>query len=183
MTRKIVFIFCLSFVCFTVAFAGDILEEKPRNGLSLGSIVYLESSKSGGGGELGFPFYRGNSFGIRNFIVVNGYGTHEVESAGIMSISDKITIGGFWNNQFRTYGFIEGGFGFFNLKSKGFFKSPFFWEIKGGGGIDIYTSKSFSFFVELGGGFNSVTSDKDVYKDTKLLTGFARIAVGFRNYF
>ena len=155
----------------------------PNDKISIAGTAYMESFKSGGGFELGFALFNNDKLSLRNFITVSGLGTTTESNAGILLFGDKIAIGSFRNSRFHTYGFIGGEFGLFAADFKKLFSAPFFWEIRGGGGIDIYVSPSYAFFTEFGGGFSSLTSDSGSYDEYHMKTGFTNITVGFRNYF
>lgn len=155
-------------IVFTVFSGLSALEQ--NDGFSTGGLVRFESWQSGGAGEIGFPIYRKDGFSIRNHILFSGYG---YEAGGAMVLSDKVLFGGFTDRGFRSYGFVEGGFGIFNEEAKNSWGKPFYSEFKGGGGVDLYLDEKMSFFVEMGGGFNSYGSE---------IVGTAILACGFRTY-
>ncbi len=178
--KQIVF----AFMVFSVA-AGAAVGQSAgtsRGRLSFGGGTTVESYKSGGFAEFGLTLLHDRGWIIRNFISFNGYGT-AVPTGGIMMFGEKLTAGGRWSSTFETYAFVSGAFGQFATTTKKFLDRPYLWSISGGGGLQIDLSKGFSYFVELGGGWNSPTNDASSYSGTPFSTGYAAIAMGFRRFF
>jgi len=144
--------------------------EDLKDGFSTAGLVIFQSAQSGGAGEIGFPLYRNDSFSLRNHIQLSGYGR---EDGGAMVLSDKLLFGGFGDREIRTYAFIQGGFGLWGGENKGLAEAPFYGEFLGGGGMDLYTTENFAFFVELGGG---------VLYWGEAPAGTAHLSAGFRSF-
>ena len=113
---------------------------------------------------------------MRNELTFHGLGG---SGAGYMMLSEKITFGGFLDRgsvAFRPYGMISAAFGFYSTAGKELFSDPFALDFLGGGGFDIYYSKTSAFFVEYGGGFLWLPGTTDA--DAVSSTGKAFITLG-----
>lgn len=148
----------------------NVFAENPNNGFSTGGMVVMETSNTGGTAEIGFSIFEKNNITIRNHILFTGFG---YDGGGIIALGDKVIIGGFTDNGMRPYTFIEGHMGLYKSNGKEFTELPLYFDAKGGGGIDIYTSEGVSFFVEVGGGISLYGED---------FTGAAHLAAGFRTF-
>ena len=151
-----------------------------KTGFSIGGATVLESQKSGGFLEFGFPILRSGATGgleIRNYISLNGWG---LGAGGAATVTDKLTFGGFLFPLIRSYAFIEGGLGLYGNSSKLMTAMPLIWDFKGGGGVNFYLTPSSSFFAEMGGG---VSGYSDMVSQPTGMTGFAAMRMGFRNFF
>lgn len=159
-------------ISVVILFSGitSLIAMELNDGFSTAGLVRFESHQSGGAGEIGFPIFQKEGTSIRNHILFSGYA---YDNGGSMVLSDKILFGGFFERGFRSYGFIEGGFGIYNEEGKDSWGEPFYSEFKGGGGVDLYLDNKMSFFVELGGGCQFFGSD---------IKGTAILATGFRTY-
>lgn len=160
-------IFCLAMLSIACMHAKD--------GFSIGGLTSFDNKQTGGGIEIGFPLLKTQSFVMRNYISLFGYGIN-YGNKGSFLLQDKITFGGNRDsNVVRLYGFISGSFGVFQQDNKQFFQAPFAWECFVGGGADINASTNASIFIETGGGVSANGSAN--------MNTFARIQVGFRGFF
>jgi hypothetical protein len=169
-------------MCAAVSLAFGQSGKDVNGGISLGGGTILDSYKTGGLGEFGFPVYAGNGWIIRNYVTVNGYGTNPA-GAGIAAVGDKVTMGGGWSSAFETYAFVSGGIGAIGAVGKSLFGAPYLWDVQAGGGLQVDLSRTFAWFVELGGGWNGTTSDPAAYAGSPFNIGFASITMGFRRFF
>jgi len=162
--RKTIIMMIL-FTCLSLLYANDF-----NNGFSTGGMAIIETHNSGGAAEIGFPLYSSEKLSIRNYILFSGFG---YETGGILAIGDKLIFGGFGRNGKRPYSFIEGNIGIYKTNGKDFLETPLYFDLKGGGGLDIYITEKMSFFVEMGGGVS-------FYGDE--FTGMAHLGAGFRTF-
>jgi hypothetical protein len=114
--------------------------------LSIGGGPFFTNYTGGGGSaDIAFLIYNKNSFDIRNHFIFRGTGADDF--GGLISLSEKISIGGLLENKFRSYGYIEGGIG---LWGNEFFGKPLAYTFGGGGGTDIFLMERFSIYFEAG---------------------------------
>jgi len=126
------------------------IETVPR--FSFGGGSFLTSGfMYGGNADFAFILYHKNNWDIRNHLVFRG---GYFADGGIISLLEKISFGGILINNWRTFGYIEGGIGITANKTKSFFEQPFTYSIGGGGGTDIFLTGAMSIFFEVGGLFN-----------------------------
>ena len=136
---------CL-FVVFLVVGSTFLFAQTPK--FSLGSGPFFTTYIGGGGfADFGFLLFNKNSLDIRNHFVIRGAG---FENGGLLSLAEKISIGGLMENKFRSYGYIEGGIGLWGDKNKNFFEMPLAYTFGGGGGTDIFLKENFSIYFEAG---------------------------------
>ena len=147
--KRFVLIMCLIIGINTLLMAQET-EIVPR--FSLGGSSFLTSGfMYGGSADFAFLIYHNNNIDIRNHIVFRG---GSFEDGGIILLLEKISFGGMIVDNWRTYGYIEGGIGFTANEIKSFFDQPFSYSIGGGGGTDIFLTEAMSIFFEVGGLFN-----------------------------
>lgn len=163
-----------------------------KSGISVSGLWHMDSIRSGGSVEIGFPLHTGNLV-INDYITLNGYGgrTETGTSFGEMSVGNKFRLGGrcvLINNGSTVliiipYGFVNAEFGFVGIDNKNVFNSPFLTDIGGGGGFEMQFMESQSFFIEYGGG-GIFPAGYDSEKYTEVLSsGYASLSVGYRTYF
>jgi hypothetical protein len=117
---------------------------------SSGAGIFLVNYMDGGAiGDIAFLIFNKNFLDIRNHFVIRG-GTLLNDSGGLLSISEKISLGGLVENKYRVYGYFEGGVGFWGNGNKEFFKTPLTYTFGGGGGTDIFLVKRYSIYFEAG---------------------------------
>jgi hypothetical protein len=117
--------------------------------LSLGGGPFFANDFAGGGyADFAFLIFNKNAWDIRNHFVFRGGGLSA--DGGIISLSEKISVGGLIQNKFRSYGYFEGGIGLLANTSKSFFETPLTGTFGGGGGTEIFLVKSFCIFFEAG---------------------------------
>lgn len=148
--------------------------------ISLGSGVVMESSKSGGYGELLFSLSDGDGFQTRLGLVLAGFGSQDAWGLGQLSL--KFSLGGPWNGAFRSYGFLEAGAGVAGGGGYDFSLTPVPFDIKGGGGAEILLYEHSSVFFEYGGGFLFFGGALPAGANTLLDGGYAHFSMGLRYY-
>jgi hypothetical protein len=117
---------------------------------SFGGGPFFANYIDGGGfADIGLLIYNKNVLDIRNHFVFRGAGISD-NSEGIFSLSEKISIGGFYENKFRSYGYIEGGIGLWGNENKNFFEMPLAYTFGGGGGTEIFLMDKFCIYFEAG---------------------------------
>ena len=117
--------------------------------LSLGGGPFFANDFGGGGyADFALLIFNKNGWDIRNHFVFRGGGLST--DGGMMSFSEKISVGGLMQNKFRSYGYIEGGIGLLANTNKGFFETPLTATFGGGGGTDIFLTETFCIFFEAG---------------------------------
>lgn len=117
-----------------------------------GGSTFSPAIDGGGHGEFVFLIYH-NGLDIRNHLVLRGNAIHDKNGAGYgtFTLSEKISLGGISPNKLmRSYGFVEGGVGFWGNGTKALFKTPVGFVFGGGGGTDIFFAKSLSVYLEAG---------------------------------
>jgi hypothetical protein len=135
--------YCL-FILFLVVGSIFLFAQTPK--FSLGGGPFFTNYIGGGGvADFGFLLFNKNSLDIRNHFVIRGAG---FDDGGLLSLAEKISIGGLMENKFRSYGYIEGGIGLWGDKNKGFFGMPVAYTFGGGGGTDIFLHERFSIYFE-----------------------------------
>lgn len=160
-------LFLITLLIFSTAV---INAEEVKKGLSTGGMVVLETNNTGGSAEFGFTLYEGKKVEIRNYIMISGFG---YDGGGTLALGEKMTFGGLTARGMRPYSFIEGHVGLYKTAGKEFTELPLYFDLKGGGGMDIYGTSNMSLFVEAGGG---------VSFHGEHVTGLAHLAVGFRTF-
>jgi len=143
--KKIIFLVCLS-IGISVILTAQETESAPR--FSLGGGSFLSSGfMYGGSADFSFLIYQKNNFDIRNHFVFRG---GSFSDGGIISLLEKISFGGSVLNDWRTYGYAEGGIGITANKAKSFFEIPLTYLIGGGGGTDFFLTEAMSMYFEIG---------------------------------
>lgn len=153
-----------------------------NTGVSLGGATIIDSYKSGGSLEVGFPILTNLKVNTRIYLSLDGVGTDSI-TTGILMAQLKATIGGGWADKAETYAFLAGGAGLYSNFPATPITSPFLWDLEAGGGIQFDLSPQFGYFVEVGGGYNAPFIDTTSFAKTPLETGYATIRTGFRFYF
>jgi hypothetical protein len=160
------------------AFAQDEKSIDTRRFLFGAALSVLpDGGGSGGSFEFGFLLFHNEIRDIRNHIVINSPHIHDDDGVDneILNINEKISIGGITQNGlFRSYGFIEGGIGFYETESKELFTTPLAYNFGFGFGLDIFIHDTTSFLIE--GGIN------EHIVDTQWLF-MPKITIGARVYF
>jgi hypothetical protein len=138
----------LVFLVFvSVVTSGQLFAEVPK--LSFGGGALSTNDTLGGGfADFNFLVFNKNSLDIRNHIVFRGAG---FDGGGLLSLGDKISMGFLRENEFRSYGYVEGGLDVWANKNKHFLEEPLGGSIGFGGGTDIFLTEAFSIFFEAGG--------------------------------
>ena len=138
--------FSFSVFMFLAVGSTFLFAQTPK--ISLGGGPFFASYIGGGGAaDFGFLLFNKNSLDIRNHFIIRGAGLDE---GGLLSLAEKISIGGLVENKFRSYGYIEGGIGLWGDKNKDFFRMPLAYTFGGGGGTDIFLHERFSIYFEAG---------------------------------
>jgi len=150
--KKISILLILGLVCAQI-FAQEN-EAVPRFSLGGGLFLSGGSMDSGGIADFSILIFHKNVLDIRNHFVFRGGNFRE---GGIMMLSEKLSFGGIAAGNWRSYGFIEGGFGITANEAKNFFEKPFAFSVGCGGGSDIFFTPTTSIYFEAGGLF--VVSD------------------------
>jgi hypothetical protein len=116
-----------------------------------GGVNFTSASNGGGNGEFSFLLYH-NKLDIRNHFIFRGAALKEgTDNYGIMTLSEKISVGHITlDSRFRVYSFIEGGGGIYAGDEKSFLEMPLVYTFGGGGGTDIFYSDSGSIYFETG---------------------------------
>ncbi len=172
------------FITFTIIFAASSFSYAAD--LSFGGGIALSRTKSGGYGEFGATIYKNNSFEMRNYLSIDGYGNISTDyNIGYLGFTEKITFGMSSSQLDKNifvlpYGFVAGNFSLVGAEGTTLGEDPFYYEVYAGLGADIYSGKNMSIFVEAGGGYESFTSRLPGYD--VLGAGFARINVGIRGF-
>jgi len=143
----------LFYVCLLISISANVIAQDeefvPR--FSLGGGSFLTSGfMYGGSADFAFLIFNKNNFDLRNHFVFKG-GSYS--DNGLMMLIEKISFGGMITGKWRTYGYFEGGIGITANKTKSFFEHPLTYSIGGGGGTDIFLTKSMSIYFEAGGLF------------------------------
>jgi hypothetical protein len=150
MKKKIAFIvlFGLAFCLFLPADTpSSDLETIPK--LTLGGGTFFGNYVYGGGfADFSFLIFNKNHLDLRNHFVLRGAGLDN--EGGFLTLSEKLSFGGFVVKKFRSYGYIEGGIGLWGNNNKNFIEMPLVYSFGGGGGTDIFLSKNLSIFFETG---------------------------------
>jgi hypothetical protein len=137
----------VSFVLFFSVGSVFLFAQTPK--LSIGGGPFFTNYIGGGGfADIALLIYNKDSFDIRNHFVFRGAGSDDF--GGLISLSEKISIGGLLENKFRSYGYIEGGVGLWGNEDKAFFGTPLAYTFGGGGGTDIFLMERFSIYFEAG---------------------------------
>ena len=119
MINKILLV-TIAIVTFSVT---SLVSQEWNNGFSTGGMVILETNNSGGAAEIGFSVYSSDKMTIRNHILLSGFG---YDGGGIITIGDKLMIGGFGAGGTRPYSFIEANGGIYKTESKDFLETPLY---------------------------------------------------------
>ena len=142
------------FACLIIGIGGVVIAQEneavPRFGL--GGALFLSGGSMDTGGSADFLFlvFHKNALDIRSHLVFRGGNFSE---GGIMMLSEKISFGGMIAEDWRSYGYVEGGIGITANETKGFFEKPLAFSFGGGGGTDIFLATSKSIYFEAGGLF------------------------------
>jgi hypothetical protein len=147
--RRFIFFACLVIGIGTIAVAQEN-ESVPRFSLGGGLFLSGGSMDTGGSADFAFRVFHRNALDIRNHLVFRGSNFSE---CGIIMLSEKISFGGMAAEDWRSYGYVEGGIGITANEAKGFFKEPFAFSFGGGGGTDIFLTTMTSIYFEAGGLF------------------------------
>jgi hypothetical protein len=152
MKKKIVF---MVFLIVNLMFGSFLLADEPSSGLetvpklSLGGGTFFAHYSSGGGfGDFSFLILNKDHFDLRNHFVLRGAGLDN--TGGFLTLSEKLSFGGLVVKKFRSYGYIEGGIGFWGDDTKKLFEMPLAYSFGGGGGTDIFLGERNSIFFEAG---------------------------------
>jgi hypothetical protein len=146
--KQFIFFVCLIIGISTIAIAQEN-ETVPR--FSLGGGLFLSSGgamDTGGSADFALLIFHRNIWDIRNHLVFRGGNFSE---GGIMMLSEKISFGCMVADEWRSYGYVEGGIGITA------FEKPIAFSFGGGGGTDIFLNATTSIYFEAGGLF--VVSD------------------------
>jgi hypothetical protein len=141
-----------------------------------GGSTFCPASDGGGHGEFAFLIYR-NGWDIRNHFVIRGNSITDKNGAGYgaLTLSEKISLGGISPNKLmRVYGFGEGGIGLWGSETKALITTPLVLVFGGGGGSDIFFTKSLSLYLE--------TGYLGHWLDSEIIGG-AILQIGWRAYF
>jgi len=150
--KRFIFFACLIIGISAIAIAQEN-EAVPR--FSLGGGLFLSGGgamDSGGSADFAFLIFHGdgNAWDIRNHLVFRGGNFSE---GGFMMLSEKISFGGMVTEDWRSYGYAEGGIGITANETKGFFEKPIAFSFGVGGGTDIFLTATRSIYFEAGGLF------------------------------
>jgi hypothetical protein len=155
-------------------------EENPSDvkGFSFGSAISFLPDGGGSGAyfECGFLIFHNEKWDIRNHVFIGAARMYDDDGIKniVFNLNEKISIGGITQNGlFRPYGFIEGGVGFYETKTKDLFNMPLTYNFGFGFGLDIFIRNDISFLIE--GGINEYIMDKQ-------WLFMPRITIGVRSY-
>jgi hypothetical protein len=119
---------------------------------SFGGGATISSYLSGGGfGEFSFRIFNNNNFYLRNHFVLLGAGVGT--NSGFFTLSEKLSFGGLTVNKINslTYGYIEGGIGFWGTSvNMDYSKIPWAFSFGAGSGTDIFLDEDSSIYLEAG---------------------------------
>ncbi|MDR1231363.1 MAG: hypothetical protein LBK61_08175 [Spirochaetaceae bacterium] len=144
------------------------------------ALDYLpEGSGSGACFEFGFLIFHNDKaqWDIRNHVSFGGVRMHDDDGARniMFYLNEKISSGGITRNGlFRSYGFIEGGVGFYESETKKMSEMPLAYRFGFGFGLDIFIRDDTSFFIESGVNYHIM--------DAQWLS-MPRMTVGLRCHF
>ena len=136
------------FACIIIGISGIAIAQENESvpQFSLGGGLFLLSGAMDSGGSADFAFLifhgDGNAWDIRNHLVFRGGNFSE---GGFMMLSEKISFGGMVTEDWRSYGYAEGGIGITA------FEKPIAFSFGGGGGTDIFLNATTSIYFEAGG--------------------------------
>ena len=147
--KRFIFFACLIIGISTIAIAQEN-EAVPRFSLGGGLFLSSGSMDTGGSADFSFLVFHKNFLDIRNHLVFRGGNFSE---GGIIMLSEKISFGGMAAEDWRSYGYVEGGIGITANETKSFFEEPFAFSFGGGGGTDIFLTTALSIYFEAGGLF------------------------------
>jgi len=143
--KRLIFLVCL-IIGISAIIAAQESEAVPwfsiGGGLFTGGLM-----DTGGIADFAFLIFRKNFFDVRNHFVFRG---GSFSNGGIMMLTEKISFGGIFSGNFRSYGYAEGGIGITANGSKKIFEQPLFYSIGGGGGTDIFLLETMSIYFEAG---------------------------------
>jgi len=168
--KRFIIIACLGIGILSIAVAQ---ENKTVPRFSLGGGLFLTGGlmDTGGSADFAFLIFHRNALDFRNHLVFRGGNFSE---GGIMILSEKISFGGLIAEDWRSYGYVEGGIGITANETKSFFEKPLALSFGGGGGTDIFLTTATSIYFEAGGLF--------VNSDDKWLGG-GIFQIGWRGWF
>ncbi len=168
-------------------------ENIKENNISLGLLSTFDSMQTSLSVEFGTNIFNIRSFQVGSLTTVTGAKIYdETPNLFHLGLTQKFTFGKFsgYNGAMNTgrYGFVSTAFGFMsfdkNKESKFLFDSPYYWEIGGGAGFNIWISPKSSIVLETGGGMHMVFGEGKTGFPKKLLkTGYARMSLGSRFFF
>ena len=142
------------FACLIIGICGIVIAQEnkavPRFGLGGGLFLSSGSMDTGGSADFSFLLFHRNALDIRNHLVFRG---GDFSEGGIIMLSEKISLGGMVAEDWRSYGYVEGGIGITANETKRFFEKPVAFSFGGGGGTDIFLTTTTSIYFEAGGLF------------------------------
>jgi hypothetical protein len=119
---------------------------------SFGGGAKISSYLSGGGfGEFSLCILNNNNFYLRNHFVLLGAGVGD--NSGFFTLSEKLSFGGLTVSKIDslTYGYIEGGIGFWGTSvNMDYSKIPWAFSFGAGSGTDIFLDEDSSLYLEAG---------------------------------
>ncbi len=155
----------------------------PLSAISIATYATIESRKGGGGVELGYTFFKNDSFQLQHHSALNLYLGHDVSLKGhFISLSNKLVFAHSYEPNYKTYGFarIEGGYSYDNSNS--LFDPPFILEIGGGAGFEFRFAQNNAFFSEFGGGTTLLIPNTIVGTNPDFSGSYVLITIGMRRF-
>jgi hypothetical protein len=153
-SKTIFFMFFIIYSVFGLSVWADELSTDlgtlPK--FTFGGGATISSLLTGGGfGEFSFRLFNRDRFYLRNHVVLFGAGIGD--NSGFFTLSEKLSFGGFTASKINslTYGYVEGGIGFWGTSvDMDYSKIPWAFSFGGGSGTDIFLDEDSSLYLEAG---------------------------------
>ncbi|MDR2792316.1 MAG: hypothetical protein LBB61_01440 [Treponema sp.] len=147
-------------------------DSKDVKRFSFGGALGLLPNGYDGGFEFGFLLFHNTKIDIRNHVYMNSAQIRDGNGADaiLFVLDEKISMGNMsQNGLFRSYGYIEGGIGFYENETKKLFKTPLAYNYGFGFGIDIFVRDDTGFLIE--GGITNIYVDSQWLFNPKITVG------------